>query len=432
MHPDTRALGYASRRMFLAHAARVCFGVGTAPWLAHTLRGAEPTAASGGTARSVIYLYMSGGMSHLDTFDTKPGAATQGPVESIPTNVPGMRIAHYFPQLATHMDKVALIRSMHSTQGAHVQGRYYMHTSYFLRGTIQHPELGAYASHLLGRHNPRLPAHVKIGGDSSGLGAGFLEAQHAAVPIGDPTKGLQHSQRPQHIRPDQFARRLAHVQRMNALFQQRHGNRQTRAYSRMYDEAVRLMSSKDLASFDLSQESEATREAYGDTRFGQGCLLARRLIESRVRFVEVDYGGWDTHSDNFGRLAPLAGTLDQALSALLADLDHRGLLSTTLVAVATEFGRTPDIVTTQANGRNHYPQAFSCLLAGGGIRGGRSYGKTDAEGRQIVESPVAVPDFNATIAHAMGLPLQKEIVSPSQRPFQVAADGKPVLELFRG
>lgn len=417
-----------TRRAFLSGAAKTFLGVGALPLLSNIAHGASTT-ASGGSAKRVIYLYMGGGMSHLDTFDTKPGAETQGPVESLKTNVSGVRVSEYFPQMAKQMDKVAVINSMNSTQGAHAQGRYFMHTSYFMRGTIKHPDLGAYSSLLLPKMNAMLPSNVKIGGNSSGLGGGFLESKYAALPIGNPEAGLQHSQLPKRITENRFVSRLERVRTMNKSFAKKYNNKSVRAYSGMYDDAVKLMKSEDLQAFDLTKESEATRARYGQDKFGQGVLLARRLVEQDVRFVEVDYGGWDTHVDNFNRVSEKSVILDQALAALLADLQERGMLENTLVVLATEFGRTPKIVDGR-NGRNHYPKAFTCLLAGGGIQGGQVYGKTDSEGREVEEDMVTVPDFNATIAHALGLPLKKEIISPSQRPFKVADDGQPLLQLF--
>ena len=417
-----------TRRAFLSGAARTFLGVGALPLLSNIAHGAS-TVSAGGSAKRVIYLYMGGGMSHLDTFDTKPGAATQGPVESLKTNVAGIRVSEYFPELAKQMDKVAVINSMNSTQGAHAQGRYFMHTSYFMRGTIKHPDLGAYSSLLLPKMNEMLPSNVKIGGNSSGLGGGFLESRYGALPIGNPEAGLQHSQLPKRITENRFMNRLERVRTMNTSFAKKYNNKSVRAYSGMYDDAVKLMKSEDLKAFDLTKESEATRARYGQDKFGQGVLLARRLVEQDVRFVEVDYGGWDTHVDNFNRVSEKSVILDQALAALLADLRERGMLEDTLVVLATEFGRTPKIVEGR-NGRNHYPKAFSCLLAGGGIQGGQVYGKTDSEGREVEEDMVTVPDFNATIAHALGLPLEKEIISPSKRPFKVADDGQPLTQLF--
>jgi uncharacterized protein (DUF1501 family) len=196
----------------------------------------------------------------------------------------------------------------------------------------------------------------------------------------------------------------------------------------MYDDAVKLMRSKDLAAFDLTAEPEAIKERYGKNPFGQGCLLARRLLEHGVSFVEVNMGGWDTHNSNFVNVPEKAGVLDAALSTLLGDLERRGLLDDTLVVLATEFGRTPEINTNE--GRDHHPQAFTCLLAGGGIKGGTLYGKTDERGAKILENPVTVTDFNATIGYALGLPLDQVLYSPSMRPFTLADKGKPVVELF--
>ncbi|MFP6900714.1 MAG: DUF1501 domain-containing protein, partial [Opitutales bacterium] len=200
------------------------------------------------------------------------------------------------------------------------------------------------------------------------------------------------------------------------------------AYSDMYADAVRLMKSGDLKAFDLNEEPANLREAYGEENFGQGVLLARRLVERQVRFIEVQLGGWDTHQSNFIRAPERCAILDQALSALLNDLDKRGMLDETLVVLATEFGRTPNINVNE--GRDHYPKAFSCMLAGGGIRGGQVWGKTDPEGREVVEQRVEIPDFNATIAYALGLPLDEIVYSPTRRPFTLSDKGQPLTQLL--
>jgi len=423
-----------SRRAFVTGAAKTLLGVGTLPLLhsdafASRFDG-DPPLVPGGKAKSVIYLYMSGGMSHLDTFDTKPGAETQGPVESLKTSADGVQISQYFPAMAKQMHHVAVVNSMNSNQGAHEQGRYFMHTSYTLRGTVKHPDLGAWTAMFLGKSNPSLPANVKIGGASQGLGAGFLESEFAALPIGDPESGLQHSQLAEGVSENRFAARMKKLNAMNQEFAAQYNTREARAYSSMYDEAVSLMKSEDLKVFDLTDEADVVRDRYGRNKFGQALLLARRLTESGVRFVEVDNGGWDTHGDNFTRVEEKSAVLDQAMAALIADLAAAGKLDETLVVLATEFGRTPTIQTDRDNGRNHYPQAFTCLLAGGGIKGGIKYGRTDKEGREVVADLVSVPDFNATIAHSLGLPIEKKVMSPSLRPFTVADKGKPVWGLF--
>ena len=422
-----------SRRSFVTGAAKTLLGVGAMPMLSQLASAAGFDAQANlrtSKAKSVIYLYMSGGMSHLDTFDTKPGAETQGPVQSIKTSADGVQISEYFPILARQMHHVAVINSMSSTQGAHAQAKYFMHTSYFVRGTVQHPDLGAWSSYFLGKRNPTLPANVKIGGSSSGLGGGFMESKHAALPIGDPQSGLQHSEMIKGMTDARFGARLKKLRDMNSGFAAKYDTREARAYASMYDEAVALMKSEDLKAFDLSQESDEMRDRYGRNRFGQACLLARRLVENGVRFIEVDDGGWDTHGNNFERVAEKGAVLDQALGTLLADLEASGLLNSTMVVLATEFGRTPKIHPERDNGRNHYPQAFSCLLAGAGIKGGVKYGATDSEGREVVDNVVDIPDFNATIATAMGIPVNQEVMSPDRRPFTVADKGSPIDELL--
>ena len=196
----------------------------------------------------------------------------------------------------------------------------------------------------------------------------------------------------------------------------------------MYADAIKLMRSKDLAAFDLTAEPEAIRERYGKNPFGQGCLLARRLLEHGVSFVEVAMGGWDTHNSNFVNVPTQAGVLDAAFSTLLDDLARRGMLDDTLIVLATEFGRTPEINTNE--GRDHHPQAFTCVLAGGGVKGGTVYGKTDERGAKILDKPVKVTDFNATIGYALGLPLDQVLYSPTMRPFTLADKGQPLVELF--
>lgn len=434
MKDPFKNLDELSRREFAAYAAKACLGVSLLPVGGAALafgaeeKGNEATALKAGTAKNVIYLYMSGGMTHLDTFDPKPGAETQGPVEAIETSANGVLISEYFPKLAKQMHNVAIVRSLSSTQGAHERGRYLMRTSYTQRGTIRHPAMGAWLLRLSDRTNKSLPGNVRIGGDSRHPGAGFMEAKYSPLPIGDPTAGLQNSKLPGNVGQEQFQKRLSLSDQLDQDFRARFNQKQVRSYTDAYSDAIRLMSSKELEAFNVYLEPEQTRLAYGDDPFGQGCLLARRLVENDVRFVEVTMGGWDTHQSNFVRVPERAEILDQALASLLADLSDRGLLEKTLVVLATEFGRTPTI--NQNAGRDHYPKAFCGLLAGGGIRGGVAYGKTDEKGTEAVENSVEVPQFNATIAQALGLPLTKIIKSPSKRPFTVANKAKPISELL--
>jgi hypothetical protein len=421
-----------TRRQFVSNAARAYLGVHLFPMLGGTLASAAPaTGAKGGTAKSVIYLYMSGGMSHLDTFDPKPkNKSVMGKTEAIPTKVDGVMLGNHLPKTAEVMDKVCVINSMNSTQGAHEQGAYTMHTSYDQRGTIGHPSLGAWVVKQGGRIHPELPGFVAIDSSPEHVGGGFFGAKYSAALIGSPDEGLQDSKRSDAVSPEDFDRRLSLADRMNGQFHRRYPNADVKAYEELYREAIALMKSKDLSAFDLSQESAATRGLYGSGRFAQGCLLARRLVENGVRFVEVQLGGWDTHVDNFTAVAGRCKEFDQAYAALITDLAKSGKLKDTLVVVATEFGRSPEIKAEHKDGRDHHPQAFSCLLAGGGIKGGVKHGLTDASGGKVKEGLVSVQDFNATIAHALALPYDTIVMSPTKRPFKIADKGVPVAALF--
>jgi hypothetical protein len=421
-----------TRRQFVSNAARAYLGVHLFPMLGGTLASAAPeTAAKGGTAKNVIYLYMSGGMSHVDTFDPKPKKKdVMGKTEAIPTKADGVMLGHYLPKTAEVMDKVCVINSMNSTQGAHEQGTYIMHTSYTLRGTIKHPSLGSWVLKLGGRIHPELPGFVAVNSSPEVTGGGFFGAKYSAAPIGSPDDGLQDSHRSSEVTPENFERRLSLADKMNRQFHGRYPNADVKAYEELYREAISLMNSKDLNAFDLSKESQATRDLYGKGRFAQGCLLARRLVQNGVRFVEVQLGGWDTHYDNFTGVEGRCKEFDQAYAALITDLEKTGKLKDTLVVVATEFGRTPEIKAEHQNGRDHHPSAFSCVLAGGGIKGGTKHGITDASGGKVKEGIVTVQDFNATIAYALGLPHDLVLMSPTKRPFKIADKGVPITTLF--
>ena len=422
-----------SRRQFVNNAAKTflgvsALGVGIAPSITRAAGAGASPLKQVATAKRVIYLYMKGGMSHLDTFDPKPGQDIMGPTKTINTNVDGMRISEYLPRMAKQMNQVAVINSMTSTQGAHAQGDYMMHTSYEMRSSIKHPAMGAWLLKYQGKLNHALPGNVMIGNDSRHPGSGFFESNLSPVMISDPAGGLQNVARRKNITEEQFNFHLDLAAKLDQPFVEKYDQKNVRAYTSMYDDAIKLMKSKDLEAFEISDEPEWLRDRYGDNNFGQGCLLARRLIENDVRFVEVTFGSWDTHSGNFLNVPDKAEVLDQALSTLLMDLEKRGLLEDTLVVLATEFGRTPEI--NQNEGRDHHPAAFSCLLAGGGIRGGQVYGKSNEAGSGIDENPVKIPDLNATVGYALGMPLDQVIYSPTKRPFTLADKGKPLVGLF--
>lgn len=419
-----------TRRQFVSNAARLCLGVHLLPMFGSSVASGAST-PSGAKAKNVIYLFMSGGMSHLDTFDPKPGRSeVMGPMETIRSNADGILLGQHLTHTAKVMDKVCVINSMTSTQGAHEQGLYTMHTSYSPRGTINHPSLGAWVMKLGGRLNQEIPGYVAIDSSADVTGGGFFGAKYAAAPIGNANQGLQDSRRPKNVPKDEFDRRLVLADMLNKQFHDRYQNADVKAYEELYGEAIKLMNSKDLKAFSLKGESKATRDKYGKGRFAQGCMLARRLVEHGVRFVEVQLGGWDTHYDNFTGIEGRCNEFDQAYAALLHDLETKGMLEDTLVVVATEFGRTPKIRAEHNNGRDHHPAAFTCLLAGGGVKGGFRYGKTDREGDRVDDDPVEIGDFNATIAHALGIPHDQVIMSPSKRPFRIANKGKPVTDVF--
>lgn len=416
------------RRDFLAYSAKAFLGVGLMPAMIRGTAFADEIALRRPTAKNVIYLYMAGGMSHLDTFDLKPGTEFQGATRAIKTNVAGLRMSGYLPKLSQHMDKLAIVNSMFSNQGAHEEGRYFMHSSYTKRGTITHPGIGSWLVKYDGSRNPNLPGVVHIGSPSPGGGNGFLEQRYAPLVVGNPEAGLQDSVRRKSMTEAEFSDMVSLTNAFDAEFHSHYKTKKVEAYAEMYDDALKLMRSRDLAAFEIDKESKSLREKYGANPFGQGCLLARRLVEHDVRFVEVTLGNWDTHTSNFERVEENAAVLDQAMATLLADLELRGMLEETMVVLATEFGRTPKI--NENEGRDHSPTAFSCVLAGGGIRGGQVYGKTDASGKNVIENRVNVPDFNATIAYGLGLPTEKTIYSPTGRPFRVADKGVPILDLF--
>ncbi|MEM0969282.1 MAG: DUF1501 domain-containing protein [Verrucomicrobiota bacterium] len=434
MHPLTQPGDELSRRSFVSRAAKSFLGVSTLP--ASLLFGNSVLAAGKGasslkqipTAKRVIYVYLNGGMSHLDTLDPKPGSEVMGPTQTIRTRTPDFQFGEYLPRLARQSNHLAVVRSLSSTQGAHKQGNYMMHTSYELRSSIRHPALGAWLQKLAPEEDSTLPGNIMIGNDSQHPGAGFFESKLQPLMINNPKAGLQNSARLSRFDETTFQRSLDLAGRLDEPFVEKYQQKNVRAYSDMYEDAIKLMDSNDLTAFDLTKEPEGLRERYGDSNFAQGMILARRLVEHGVRYVEVTSGGWDTHNANFVNLPEKAAELDQALSALLSDLHRRGLLQETLVVLATEFGRTPEINANE--GRDHHPQAFSCLFAGGGIEGGQVYGATDERGGSVTENRVTIPDFNATIAYALGLPLDHVLYSPSRRPFTVVDKGSPLTRLF--
>lgn len=432
MKTELLRLNEPNRRQFMLNTAKTALGVSLLPGLSSKMMAAESSGSGPGTpgfgkAKHVIYLWMSGGMTHLDTFDPKTGS-TKGPGERIKAKAEGIDfLGGYLPKLAENANKLSIIRSMSSKTGVHESGTYIMKTGYDPRTTIVHPCMGVWATHFLGRiKDVTLPDSVIVNSGSAYPGAGFFPTSMSPIPISNPETGLQN------ITPTtdntMFGKRIGLMNEFDSSFRKKFQTEDVKAYTEFYDETLKLMKSEDLKAFDLTLESAETRDKYGRSSFGQGCLLARRLVESGVRFVEVQMGGWDMHNIIDNGMTNNGATLDTGFSALLLDLEAKGLLESTLVVLGSEFGRTPDI--NENDGRDHYPLAYSTVLAGGGVKRGFAYGSTDKDGRRPADKQTSPQDFLATVGHAMGLPVDEVVMSPSNRPFTVADKGAPVLDIF--
>ena len=417
------SLDTTTRRQFIERCAATSLGlsiVPTAPLIADESADEKPAAF--GKAKRVIWLMLTGGLSHIDSLDPKQGKS-KGPAKTIKTSA-DFQVTDFFPKFATVADRVCVIRSMEAKIGVHKPAQYYMRTAYEPRGTILHPNLGAWGSHYLGRSSKTLPSSV-CGNRRSDQGNGFFPSSYAPLAIGDPSQGINDVES---IGGKSAARkRLRLLNGLDADFRRKFNDKGVNAYNRFYHDALALMKSKELKAFALSDEPEEQRAAYGINSFGQGCLLARRLVDSGVRFVEVKHDGWAHHkalADEMGDVAPV---FDQAFTTLITDLEQRGMLDSTLVVVATEFGRKPDF---DGDGRSHHPVCFSTVLAGGGAKAGYVYGKSDKVGFYIDENAVSIGAFHASIAFAAGMEIEKPAMSPSGRPMTVGDGEEPILELF--
>jgi hypothetical protein len=412
-----------TRRQFIMKVAYGALGVSVLPDFA---QGNITDKTGKKTAKHVIYIYNNGGMSHLDTFDPKTHADVKGDFNPIGTKVAGIQLSDQFEKLALHADKMAIVRGMSVTTGDHAGGQYLAHTSYKKIGTTIHPAMGAWMCNFQDDHQVRpFPLNYVINGGNDHPGAGWMEKKYSPVPIHDPLRGVENT----NIKDkEDFNKRVSILKELNRQ-SDKLPNPYVKGYVEFYDQTVRLLNSKDLEVFDLTKEPQATRDKYGNNKTGQGLCLARRLIEKAgAKFVEVSIGGWDNHVDITNAIKPNITSLDQGLSALLDDLQSSGLLSETLIVIATEFGRTPTININK--GRDHYPKAYSQVLIGAGVKNGIVYGSTDERGMEVTDGQVTVQDFNATIAAAIGLPVEEKKISPEGRPFTVADKGRPIAALL--
>jgi len=413
----------ASRREFMLRTAKTAFGVSVLSHFDSAFGASSPAPSGvGGKAKSVIYLYMSGGMSHIDTWDPKTGD-TKGAKDPIKTKA-DFQLSGYMTEMAKVADNISIVRSMSSKTGVHEAGSYVMHTGYDPRGTILHPTLGSWAQHFLGRSHKTLPSSVVI--DSGEANAGFFPPALAPVPVSSPDTGLQNVR--SNIGEGQLKKRLSLMNEFDTSFREKYKSSDVKAYTEFYTETMNLLSSSDLKAFNLSEVDAATKSLYGSSGFSKGCMLASRLVQNGVRFIEVRLGSWDMHNYVDQGMNRLGTEMDKGFAALITDLKSKGLLDSTLIILGSEFGRTPRI--NENSGRDHYPKAYSTVFAGGGIKGGYIHGATDKEGREVTDKQATCQDFIATVGAAMGLPISEVVMSPSGRPFTVGDKGSAITDLF--
>jgi hypothetical protein len=372
-----------------------------------------------------ILLWMAGGPSQMETFDPKPGTANGGDTKAIDTAVPGIKIANGWDKLAQVMGDVAIIRSMTNKEGNHQRATYQLHTGYPPTGTVKHPNIGCVIANELGDPKFDLPHIVSVG--SGTIGAGLLGVALEPFVVQDPKKP------PANVIPSVSAGRFS--RRLNLLhalehsgFEKTGGADRVKDHTALYKQTANMVLSPRMKAFDLSDENPKIRATYGDDPFGQGCLLARRLVQAGVTFVEVRSGGWDTHQQSAERVAKNAGTVDPGFASLVADLKAKGMLEKTLVIWMGEFGRTPKINPNA--GRDHFPRVFNVALAGGGVKGGQVIGVSSADGTEVKDHPVTVNDLLTSFCHALKIDPTKENMSPLGRPIKIVDGGKVVTQLF--
>jgi uncharacterized protein (DUF1501 family) len=375
--------------------------------------------------KACILLWMAGGPSQFETLDPKPGAETQGPTRSIATATSGVRIAEHWPRLARVTNDLCIIRSMTSREGNHGRATYLLHTSYAPSGGVLHPGMGSIIARELGRRDAELPNFVSVSGQS--VGPSFLGVQYAPFVVNDPSRPPDNLTSP--VADARLNRRLNLLRELEQPFAENGAGDQVRDHQTLYGQTARFVMSPRVRSFALDGEPERVRDAYGRSPFGQGCLLARRLIEQGVPIVEVQSSGWDTHGNELPSLRRLIPPVDQGTAALLTDLKSRGLLERTLVIWMGEFGRTPHV--NLSAGRDHFPEAFNMTMAGCGVRGGQVIGATNALGTAVTNRPVSVQDLFCTFYRALGINPRRENQSNVGRPLALVEGGSVVEEVFR-
>ena len=387
-----------------------------------------------GPAKSVIHIYLPGGMAHQESFDPKPYAPLEyrGPFKSIKTKIPGVHFSENFKETAKIADKITVCRSMTHGEAAHERGTHNMFTGYKPSPAIKFPSFGSVVSHEYGSRK-NLPPYVCVPNvPNEFAGSGYLSSSYGPFGLGsDPAQGnfkVRDLSLPNEISNDRFSKRRSLLDTVDDHFRKVEKSDALGAMDKFYNDAYSLISSKEAReAFDMTKESDKVKDRYGKNQAGQRMLLARRLVESGVRFVSLTYGGWDMHQNieaGFNKQGP---ELDKAYAALISDLDERGLLDSTLVMLSSEFGRTPKI--NKDSGRDHYPRVFSVALAGGGITRGQVYGASDAFATAPEENPLSVEDLATTVYDRIGIVADKELMAPGDRPMEIVDGGKVIKEL---
>lgn len=408
------------RRSFLQRATLPSLG-----WLAAQSLAWSESSRPSAKAKSLILLWLDGGPSQLETFDPHPGGTIGGPTRAIATATKDLYLAAGFEPLAELSNDFAIVRSLTSKEGDHERGQYAVRTGYRPDPTVLHPSIGAIAAHELPGPGVDLPPFISILSSRYSDG-GRLGSAFQAYRIGDPANP------PRNLETrggeDRLTRRLRGLDIVEGPLRQR--DRVPLSAQRTQDQvqqAVRMMQSEQCSAFDVFLEPRSLLQAYGENPFGRGCLAARRLIETGVRAVEVQLGGWDSHTNNFETHTDRVAVLAPAIASLIRDLKSRGLLESTLVVCCGEFGRTPEI--NFLDGRDHWPKGFSALLAGGGVPGGAVHGATDPEGIKPPENPATIADFSATILRILSIDPSSEYMTSTGRPIKFS-EGKTIAELL--
>lgn len=376
--------------------------------------------------KSAILLWMGGGPSTIDLWDLKPGTPTGGPFKPINTNADGIQICEHLPMIAKNMDKLSIVRSMSTREADHTRGRYYMHTGYVPSPTVDYPSYGSVISHELLDQVPELeiPPFVSVGGTS--VGPGFLGMSYAPFVV-DSNGNIRDLN--MGIDPNRLSQRLEMLAAIENKFIGEKRGGSALDHNKIIDKTVKLMTSKQMEAFKVAKEPAEVRERYGNTGFGRGCLMARRLVEAGVPFIEVDLGGWDNHAGIFQTLEnQKLPELDRAMSALVEDLNDRGLLQDTAIIWMGEFGRTPNI--NGNGGRDHWARSWSVVVGGAGFKGGTVVGATNEDGKDIISEPYSSQDLMASILKSLGISLETTFTSKNGRPMKIANSGKVISELF--